>query len=200
MKLILATKNKHKVEEFCRILSPLGWQVIPQDEVCPPDLEIEETGSTFAENAFLKAMGIYRATGLPTVADDSGLCVDALGGAPGVYSARYAGEGHNSDDNNKKLLREMEHIPDEKRTARFVCAICAVFGEGDILRCEGACEGTIARCLHGQNGFGYDPVFQPDGYACSMAELRPEEKNAISHRGNALKILKEELRNYYADK
>lgn len=138
MKLILATKNKHKVEEFCRILSPLGWQVIPQDEVCPPDLEIEETGSTFAENAFLKAMGIYRATGLPTVADDSGLCVDALGGAPGVYSARYAGEGHNSDDNNKKLLREMEHVPDEKRTARFVCAICAVFGEGDILRCEGA--------------------------------------------------------------
>ena len=95
MKLILATKNKHKVEEFCRILSPLGWQVIPQDAICP-DLETEETGTTFAENAYLKAMGIYRATGLPTVADDSGLCVDALGGAPGVYSARYC--GHHGDD------------------------------------------------------------------------------------------------------
>ena len=101
MKLILATKNKHKVEEFCRILSPLGWQVIPQDEVCPPDLDIEETGKTFAENAYLKAMGIYRATGLPTVADDSGLCVDALNGAPGVYSARYAGEGHDSAGDGK---------------------------------------------------------------------------------------------------
>ncbi len=192
MKLILATKNKHKVEEFCRILSPLGWQVIPQDEVCPPDLEIEETGSTFAENAFLKAMGIYRATGLPTVADDSGLCVDALGGAPGVYSARYAGEGHNSDDNNKKLLREMEGIPEEKRTARFVCAICAVFGEGDILRCEGACEGTIARCLHGQNGFGYDPLFMVGER--SFAELDGAEKDAISHRGRALAALYEKMK------
>ena len=119
MKLILATKNKHKVEEFQRILAPLGWQVIPQDAICP-DLEIEETGTTFAENAYLKAMGIYRASGLPTVADDSGLCVDALNGAPGVYSARYAGEGHDSAANNAKLLREMENIPDERRAARFV--------------------------------------------------------------------------------
>lgn len=157
MKLILATKNEHKVEEFQRILAPLGWQVIPQDAICP-DLEIEETGTTFAENAYLKAMGIYRATGLPTVADDSGLCVDALNGAPGVYSARYAGEGHDSAANNAKLLREMEKIPDERRTARFVCSICAVFGDDDIVQCEGACEGTIARRLHGQNGFGYDPL------------------------------------------
>ena len=105
MKLILATKNEHKVEEFQRILAPLGWQVIPQDAVCPPDLDIEETGKTFAENAYLKAMGIYRATGLPTVADDSGLCVDALNGAPGVYSARYAGEGHDSAANRWKKSR-----------------------------------------------------------------------------------------------
>lgn len=134
MKLILASKNKHKVEEFRRILLPLGWEILPQDTICP-DLEIEETGTTFAENAYLKAMGIYRVTGLPTVADDSGLCVDALDGAPGVYSARYAGEGHNSADNNEKLLREMENVPDEKRTARFVCAICVVFGEDDIVQC-----------------------------------------------------------------
>lgn len=126
-------------------------------------------------------MGIYRATGLPTVADDSGLCVDALNGAPGVYSARYAGEGHDSAANNAKLLREMENIPDERRAARFVCAICAVFGEVDIVRCEGACEGTIARRLHGQNGFGYDPLFMVGER--SFAELDGPAKDAISHRG-----------------
>ncbi|MBS1478318.1 MAG: RdgB/HAM1 family non-canonical purine NTP pyrophosphatase [Angelakisella sp.] len=192
MKLILATKNEHKVEEFQRILAPLGWQVIPQDAVCPPDLDIEETGKTFAENAYLKAMGIYRATGLPTVADDSGLCVDALNGAPGVYSARYAGEGHDSAANNAKLLREMEKIPDERRAARFVCAICAVFGEVDIVRCEGACEGTIARRLHGQNGFGYDPLFMVGER--SFAELDGPAKDAISHRGRALAALYEKLK------
>ena len=192
MKLILATKNEHKVEEFRRILAPLGWQVIPQDEVCPPDLDIEETGKTFAENAYLKAMGIYRATGLPTVADDSGLCVDALNGAPGVYSARYAGEGHDSAANNAKLLREMENIPDERRTARFVCSICAVFGDDDIVQCEGACEGTIARRLHGQNGFGYDPLFMVGER--SFAELDGPAKDAISHRGRALAALCEKLK------
>ena len=176
MKLILATKNKHKVEEFRRILAPLGWQVIPQDAICP-DLEIEETGTTFAENAYLKAMGIYRATGLPTV---------------GVYSARYAGEGHDSAANNAKLLREMEKIPDERRAARFVCAICAVFGEVDIVRCEGACEGTIARRLHGQNGFGYDPLFMVGER--SFAELDGPAKDAISHRGRALAALYEKLK------
>ena len=174
MKLILATKNEHKVEEFQRILAPLGWQVIPQDAVCPPDLDIEETGKTFAENAYLKAMGIYRATGLPTVADDSGLCVDALNGAPGVYSARYAGEGHDSAANNAKLLREMEKIPDERRAARFVCAICAVFR------------------LHGQNGFGYDPLFMVGER--SFAELDGPAKDAISHRGRALAALYEKLK------
>ena len=189
MKLILATKNEHKVEEFQRILAPLGWQVIPQDAICP-DLEIEETGTTFAENAYLKAMGIYRATGLPTMADDSGLCVDALNGAPGVYSARYAGEGHDSAANNAKL--EMENIPDERRAARFVCAICAVFGEVDIVRCEGACEGTIARRLHGQNGFGYDPLFMVGER--SFAELDGPAKDAISHRGRALAALYEKLK------
>src|SRR5574344_266186 len=158
MKLILATKNRHKVEEFQRILSPLGWQLLPQDAVCP-ELEIEETGATFAENARLKALGIYRATGLPAIADDSGLCVDALGGAPGVYSARYAGEQHDSAANNAKLLQAMQNIPQEQRTARFVCSICVVFSPQDIVACEGCCEGTIAYRLHGENGFGYDPLF-----------------------------------------
>ena len=192
MKLILATKNKHKVEEFRRILAPLGWEVVPQDAVCPPELEREETGTTFAENAYLKAMGIYRATGLPTIADDSGLCVDALDGAPGVYSARYAGEGHNSAANNAKLLREMEKIPEEKRTARFVCAICTVFGEEDVVRCEGICEGTIAHRLHGDNGFGYDPLFMVGDR--SFAELDGPQKDAISHRGRALEALYEKLK------
>ena len=192
MKLILATKNKHKVEEFQRILAPLGWQVIPQDTVCPPDLDIEETGKTFAENAYLKAMGIYRTTGLPTVADDSGLCVDALNGELGVHSARYAGEGHDSAANNEKLLRKMEDIPDEKRTARFVCSICVVFGEDDIVRCEGVCEGIIARRLHGQNGFGYDPLFMVGEK--SFAELDGPAKDAISHRGRALAVLYEKLK------
>lgn len=191
MKLILASKNKHKVEEFRRILLPLGWEILPQDTICP-DLEIEETGTTFAENAYLKAMGIYRVTGLPTVADDSGLCVDALDGAPGVYSARYAGEGHNSADNNEKLLREMKNVPDEKRTARFVCAICVVFGEDDIVQCEGTCEGTIAHRLHGENGFGYDPLFMVGEH--SFAELDGSAKDAISHRGRALTALYKKMK------
>ena len=186
MKLILATKNRHKVEEFQRILSPLGWQLLPQDAVCP-ELEIEETGATFAENARLKALGIYRTTGLPAIADDSGLCVDALGGAPGVYSARYAGEQHDSAANNAKLLQAMQNIPQEQRTARFVCSICVVFSPQDIVTCEGCCEGTISYRLHGENGFGYDPLFMVGEK--SFAELSGSQKDAISHRGRALQAL-----------
>ena len=186
MKLILATKNRHKVEEFQRILSPLGWQLLPQDAVCP-ELEIEETGATFAENARLKALGIYRATGLPAIADDSGLCVDALGGAPGVYSARYAGEQHDSIANNAKLLQAMQNIPQKQRTARFVCSICVVFSPQDIVTCEGCCEGTIAYRPHGENGFGYDPLFMVGEK--SFAELSGSQKDAISHRGRALQAL-----------
>ena len=186
MKLILATKNRHKVEEFQRILSPLGWQLLPQDAVCP-ELKIEETGATFAENARLKALGIYRATGLPAIADDSGLCVDALGGAPGVYSARYAGEQHDCAANNAKLLQAMQNIPQEQRTARFVCSICVVFSPQDIVNCEGCCEGTIAYRLHGENGFGYDPLFMVGEK--SFAELSGSQKDAISHRGRALQAL-----------
>lgn len=190
MYLILATGNAHKVAEFRRILEPLGIDILPQSEICP-EIDPEETGSTFAQNAAIKALAVYRETGIATIADDSGLCVDALGGAPGVYSARYAGEGHDSAANNEKLLREMRDIPDEKRTARFICAICVAFGENDILSCEGACEGVIAHRLHGQNGFGYDPLFLVGEQ--SFAELPGEEKDRISHRGVALRRLCELL-------
>lgn len=192
MRLLLATQNKHKVEEFSRILTPLGWEILPQDAVCP-ELDVEETGTTFTENARLKAMALYRATGFPTVADDSGLCVDALDGAPGVYSARYAGEGHDSDANINKLLEELRNVPPEKRTAQFVCSICTVFDEKDIVICEGRCTGTIGFERHGNDGFGYDPVFMVGER--SFAELSGAEKDKISHRGMALRELYALLKN-----
>lgn len=192
MRLLLATQNKHKVEEFSRILAPMGWEILPQDAVCP-ELDVEETGTTFAENARLKAMALYRATGFPTVADDSGLCVDALDGAPGVYSARYAGEGHDSDANIDKLLQELRDVPPEKRTAHFVCSICLMFHERDILTCEGRCSGSIGFERHGNDGFGYDPVFMVGDR--SFAQLSGAEKDKISHRGMALRELYALLKN-----
>ena len=191
MKVILASKNQHKLTELSAILSQLGFEIALESEY-GLDIDVEETGTTFEENSFLKAEAVMKASGLPVLADDSGLMVDALDGRPGVYSARYAGEGHDSAANNAKLLREMEKIPDERRAARFVCAICAVFGEVDIVRCEGACEGTIARRLHGQNGFGYDPLFMVGER--SFAELDGPAKDAISHRGRALAALYEKLK------
>ena len=191
MKICAATGNAGKLRELRRILEAQGHEVVSQKEL-GITIEPDETGTTFAENALIKAETICKASGLPTIADDSGLCVDALNGAPGVYSARYAGEGHDSAANNAKLLREMENIPDERRAARFVCSICAVFGEVDIVRCEGACEGTIARRLHGQNGFGYDPLFMVG--ESSFAELDGPAKDAISHRGRALAALYEKLK------
>ena len=196
--MILASNNAHKLEEFRAIFADMGIEIIPQSAAgC--HFEVDETGETFEENAYLKAIAVTRATGQPAVADDSGLMVDALGGAPGVHSARYTGRHDDTDAaRNELLLHNLGARTD--RTARFVSCICCTFPNGDVLRARGTCEGSILFAPRGENGFGYDPVFQPDGYTCSMAELRPEEKNAISHRGNALKILKEELRNYYADK
>ena len=198
MKFVLASHNKGKLAEMQAILGELGVEVVMPADV-GVDIDVEETGTTFAENAGLKAQAIMQASGLPAIADDSGLEVDALGGAPGVHSARYTGRHEDSDAARYTLL--LHNLGDRTdRTARFVSCICCTFPNGDVLRARGTCEGSILFAPRGENGFGYDPVFQPDGYACSMAELRPEEKNAISHRGNALKILKEELRNYYADK
>ena len=197
MKFVLASHNKGKLAEMQAVLADLGIEV-----VMPADLgihvDVEETGETFTENAALKANAIMEASGLPAIADDSGLCVNWLGGAPGVYSARYGGPGLDDVGRYRLLLENMRGQLD--RRCRFVSAICCCFPNGDRVEARGECPGTLAYAPKGEDGFGYDPVFQPDGYACSMAELRPEEKNAISHRGNALKILKEELRNYYADK
>ena len=193
MKVIVATKNKHKLTEFSRILEPLGYQLISQEEACP-GIEVEEDGATFLENARKKAVEIFRRTGLPTIADDSGLCVDALEGAPGVFSARYAddeGAFHDDKANNQKLLRKLGDLSMERRTARFVSAISFVLGEGDIVECEGTCEGHIAFSQVGDNGFGYDPLFLVEGG--SFASIPGEEKDRISHRGNALRTLRELL-------
>ncbi|MBQ8917434.1 MAG: RdgB/HAM1 family non-canonical purine NTP pyrophosphatase [Oscillospiraceae bacterium] len=189
MKLIVATNNAHKLVEFGRILAPLGIEVHSQKEYCP-DLDVEETGTTFAANARLKAEAVYKATGLMAVADDSGLCVDALDGAPGVYSARYAGENATDAQKIEKLLDEMKDGPEEKRTARFVSAICCI-GPDLLLECEGVCEGTIGYECRGEGGFGYDPIFYVDGR--SYSEMSGEEKDAISHRGRALRLFYEEM-------
>ena len=189
MKLIVATNNAHKLVEYGRILAPLGIEVHSQKEYCP-DQDVEETGTTFAANARLKAEAVYNATGLMAVADDSGLCVDALDGAPGVYSARYAGENATDAQKIEKLLDEMKDVPEEKRTARFVSAICCI-GPDLLLECEGVCEGTIGYECRGEGGFGYDPIFYVDGR--SYSEMSGEEKDAISHRGRALRLFYEEM-------
>ena len=189
MKLIVATNNAHKLLEFGRILAPLGVEVHSQKEYCP-DLDVEETGTTFAENARLKAEAVFKATGLTAVADDSGLCVDALNGAPGVYSARYAGENATDAQRIEKLLQEMANVPDEERSGRFISAICCI-GPELLIECEGVCEGVIGRECKGEGGFGYDPVFYVDGR--SYSEMSGEEKDAVSHRGRALRLFYEEM-------
>lgn len=191
MKMIVATNNAHKLVEFERILSPLGYQVVSQNQLCP-GIEVVEDGVTFAENAYKKAHEIFLRTGLPTVADDSGLCVDALNGEPGVYSARYAGEPHSDKACNDKLLHNLQGVLDEKRTARFVSAICCILSQDSIVACEGSCEGYIGHEPRGHGGFGYDPLFMVGDQ--SFAELSGAEKDAISHRGVALRELAEKLK------
>ena len=162
--MILASNNAHKVTEFQAILADLGEEIIPQREAgC--DFEVEETGTTFEENAYLKAAAVTRATGQPAIADDSGLEVDALGGEPGVYSARYTGNHEDTDeDRNNYLLKKLGDTPMEQRTARFVSCICLTFPNGDVLRARGTMEGRILFEARGSNGFGYDPLFQTDGF------------------------------------
>lgn len=198
--MILASNNAHKVTEFRAILADLGEEIIPQSEAgC--DFEVEETGTTFEENAYLKAIAVTRATGQPAIADDSGLEVDALGGEPGIYSARYTGNHEDTDaDRNNYLLKKLGDTPLEQRTARFVSCICLTFPNGDVLRARGTMEGRILFEARGKNGFGYDPLFQTEGFDRSNGELSPEEKNAVSHRGKALRQIRKELENYYAHK
>ncbi len=194
MKFIIATHNAHKLTEIRRILEPFGIAAVTDRELGLVLPEVEETGTTFAENAYLKAAAACAFTGLPAIADDSGLAVDALNGAPGVYSARYAGENATDADRNEKLLSELKDVPAEKRQARFVAAICCVFPEGTVLRAEGKVEGSIAFAPAGENGFGYDPIFLYDSR--TTAQLSPAEKDAISHRGRALSEFSEKLKAY----
>ena len=189
MKIIAATKNKNKLREFGEILK--GFEIISQEEA-GVDIDVEETGTTFEENSYLKAKAIYDITGITTIADDSGLCVDALNGEPGVYSARYGGEGYDDKGRVQLLLKNMKDVPNEERTARFVCVITLVGDEG-VLTARGECEGRIDYEPKGENGFGYDPVFYVDRFEKTLAEVTPEEKNSISHRGKALKIFAEKL-------
>ncbi|MFM7859939.1 MAG: RdgB/HAM1 family non-canonical purine NTP pyrophosphatase [Candidatus Nanopelagicaceae bacterium] len=187
--LILATKNQGKVIEFRRILDQLNattLEVIGLDRF-PEIGEIEETGSTFEENSLLKARTISAITGLPALADDSGICVDYLGGAPGIYSARYSGLGDAA--NNFKLLDELKSVPDEKRTAYFICVAAYVHPDGFEKVAEGRFLGRILRETRGSGGFGYDPLFQPEGMNCSAAELSASQKDEISHRGKALRAI-----------
>ena len=184
MKLVLASKNPHKLLEMQTILGRLGLEVILESQA-GVDVEVEETGTTFEENALLKATVVMKASGMAAIADDSGLMVDALDGAPGVYSARYG--GLDSDAARTQLLLEhMKDVPDGRRTARFVSAIACALPDGRIVTARGTCEGVITRQPAGENGFGYDPVFYVPSLGKTFAQAAAEEKNAISHRGNAL--------------
>lgn len=195
MKFIIATNNQKKLKELERILNPLGINAVSaKDEGISLD-DVEETGTTFAENAYLKAEAAFIKTGLPSVADDSGLCVDALDGRPGIYSARYAGEKATDGDKNNKLLSELNGVSEKDRTAHFTCAICCILPDGAKIEVEGRCEGSIAFEPHGNGGFGYDPIFKFGDK--SYAELSSDEKDAVSHRGKALRKLKAELEKYF---
>lgn len=190
--VVLASRNKGKIKEMAEILKPLGFNVVTMDDVGLADFDIIEDGDTFHENSYKKAFAISKKTGMAAIADDSGLEVDCLGGIPGVHSARYAGEGATDSDNRKKLLIEMENIPDGKRTARFVCVITMIVDD-KVLTFRGECEGEILKQEQGDGGFGYDSLFLPKGYDKSFAEIPFDEKNKISHRAKALKHLKYEL-------
>lgn len=190
MKVILASNNQHKLAEIKKILEPLGYELVSQREA-GINIEVEETGTTFEENAALKAEAIYKAAKTPVISDDSGLEVDYLNGAPGVYSHRFAGPDATDEDRCRKLLSELEGVSEEKRTARFVCVICYIDKDGKKSIVRGTCEGTIGTEARGCNGFGYDPVFMYRG--SSFAEIPSEEKNKVSHRADALRKFSELL-------
>lgn len=190
MKILIATNNKHKIKEITEIFADTGYEI-----VCPDDINLKvdviENGTTFAENSYKKANAFCRATGIVSIADDSGLQVRCLDNAPGVYSARYGGEGLDDADRTELLLKNMQGKTD--RYAEFVCAISVVFPNGRLIKAQGKCEGEIALSPSTRVGFGYDPVFIPKGYDKTFAELSSDVKNSVSHRGNALKQLKQKL-------
>lgn len=188
--IIIATKNKGKAKEFAELFGPLGFKVKTLLDY-PDAPDIEETGKTFTENALLKAQGIAKLYQKIVIADDSGLVIDALNGRPGVYSARYAGEEKNDKANIQKVLSEMKDIPHDKRTAHFHCTLALVQPGTAPITVDGICEGLILTEKRGNNGFGYDPIFYVPQLDKTMAEMTPEEKNKISHRGNAIRALYE---------
>lgn len=195
MKFVLASQNKHKLAEMQAILSAHGVEVALQSDL-GLHVDVEETGSTFAENAMLKAQAVMKASGLPAIADDSGVCVDALGGAPGVYSARYGGPELDDIGRYQLLLNNMRGA--SSRAAHFTSAIACVFPNGDTIEAEGICPGSIAYAPQGDGGFGYDPVFYLPQLRKTYAQLTPEEKAAVSHRGKALEVFDGKLREYLA--
>lgn len=195
-KMILASSNKHKLEEIYEITKEFGIELINMYDAGFPNKDIVEDGSTFEENSLIKARSVMKELNLPALADDSGLMVDYLDGAPGIHSARYATDGRDYKANNEKLLKELEGVPLEKRTARFVSVITIITPDERILSVRGEVEGIIALEEKGTNGFGYDPLFYIPSLKKTFAELTSEEKNSISHRANALKKLKEQLKEF----
>ena len=201
MKVVLASKNKHKLVEISKITEKFGMELILQSEL-GVDIDVDETGTTFEENSFLKAEAVMKATGLPALADDSGIAVDALNGEPGIYSARY-GFDDTLDDWGRLLLllKNTEQVPDGQRQAQFVCVITMVTPEGECIQVRGEIQGELLRQPRGENGFGYDPIFYYPPLGKTAAELSPQEKNRVSHRAVALKLLNEKLVEAgYADK
>ena len=194
MKVILASKNQHKLTELSAILSGLGFEIALESEY-GLDIDVDETGTTFEENSKIKAVAVMEASGLPAIADDSGVAVDALHGDPGVHSARYGGEKCKTDeDRNQYLLRNMENVPDGQRGAQFVSVITMAYPDGKIVSARGELHGEILRQEQGTGGFGYDPLFYIPTEGCTMAELTAERKNEISHRAVALQNFVDRLR------
>ena len=201
MKVVLASKNKHKLEEISKITEKFDMELVLESEL-GVDIDVEETGSTFEENSYLKAEAVMKATGLPALADDSGIAVDALNGEPGIYSARY-GFDESLDDRGRLnlLLKNTENVPDDKRQAKFICVITLVTPQGQTIQARGEVHGMLLRAPAGENGFGYDPIFYYPPFGKSLAQVSPEEKNRVSHRANALKVFYEKLKEAgYADK
>ena len=201
MKVVLASKNKHKLVEISKITEKFGFELVLQSEL-GVDIDVEETGTTFEENSLLKARAVMEATGLPALADDSGIAVDALDGAPGIYSARY-GFDESLDDWGRLelLLKNTEHVPDGQRQAQFVCVISFITPAGEIIQARGEIHGELTREPAGENGFGYDPIFYYPPLGKTTAELSPEEKNQVSHRANALNLFYKKMKEAgYADK
>ena len=194
MKLVIASNNPKKIEEMRRILEPMGIETVHPSELGVVS-DADETGTTFRENAYIKARDLFDKTGLPAIADDSGLCVDALSGRPGIFSARYGGEDMEYPEKMSKLLEEIGDIPKESRTARFACGICCIFSEDDMIETGATCEGWIGFEPVGVGGFGWDPLLMVDDTR-SFAMLTAEEKDEISHRGGALRRFEKELAEY----